>query len=310
VNREPAPDANDEYLFYQMLLGAWPAETAGAPIPTEAPAALVARFQTQMHKAIREAKTHTSWLNQNQAYEDAVSRFVSSTLAGPSAARFLEAYTPFARRIARAGMVNSLAQLLLKIASPGIPDFYQGTEVWQFDMADPDNRQPIDFDCRAAMLDAMMPWITRAVSHDREAFLRQLLENWPDGRLKMFLTACALRFRRREAALFLRGEYTPLRAEGADADRIVAFARCQNEKAAVAVVPRLASDKVLAHPGSSDLGEEWEDTCVLVPAHLAGRTFLNLFSGAHLHAVDGHLAASAVFRACPVALLVATASSP
>jgi (1->4)-alpha-D-glucan 1-alpha-D-glucosylmutase len=315
VDCEPAPDANDEYLFYQMLLGAWPAETAGAPIPTEAPAALVTRFQTQMHKAIKEAKTHTSWLNRNQAYEDAVSRFVSSTLTGPSAARFLEAFAPFARRIARAGMVNSLAQLLLKIASPGIPDFYQGTEVWQLDMADPDNRRPIDFDCRAITLDALMPWITRAEPGDRkrdeekvaerEAFLRQLLANWPDGRLKMFLTACALRFRRREAALFLRGEYTPLRAEGADADRVVAFARREGEKAAIVVVPRLASDKVLAHPGCLDPGEEWGETCLVVPTDLAGDTFLNLFSGAHLRAVDAHLSASAVFRACPVALLVA-----
>jgi (1->4)-alpha-D-glucan 1-alpha-D-glucosylmutase len=298
-----------------MLLGSWPAETAGAPIPIEAPAALVTRFQAQMFKAIKEAKTHTSWLNQNHAYEDAVSRFVSSTLTGPSAARFLEAFAPFARRIARAGMVNSLAQLLLKIASPGIPDFYQGTEVWQLDMADPDNRRAIDFHCRVVMLDALMPWILRAESCDRnvdekdvaerEAFLRQLLANWLDGRLKMFLTACALRFRRREAALFLRGEYTPLRAEGADANRVVAFARREGEKAAVVVVPRLASDKVLAHPGSSDPGEEWGETCVVLPADLAGGPFVNLYSGAHLRAVDAHLPASAVFRACPVALLVA-----
>jgi (1->4)-alpha-D-glucan 1-alpha-D-glucosylmutase len=314
VDREAAPDANDEYRFYQMLLGAWPAETAGAPIPTAAPAALVTRFQAQMNKAIKEAKTHTSWLSQNSAYEDAVSRFVSDSLTGPSAARFLEAFVPFARRVARAGMVNSLAQLLLKIASPGIPDFYQGTEVWQLDMADPDNRRPIDFDCRAVMLDALMPWIARAESDDREpdeagvsereAFLRQLVANWPDGRLKMFLTACALRFRRRNAALFLHGEYEPLRTEGTDTDRLVAFARCQGSQAAIVAVPRLMSEKVLTS-ADADPREMWDDTRVVLPAHLADRGFRNLFTGRSLQPAEGHLPARAIFRACPVAVLVA-----
>jgi (1->4)-alpha-D-glucan 1-alpha-D-glucosylmutase len=309
VDREMAPDANDEYLFYQTLLGAWPAEAVGAPIPAEALPAFVARVQAQMQKAIKEAKTHTSWFNQNTAYEDAVSRFVSSTLEGPSAAAFLEAFVPFARRVARAGTVNSLAQLILKITSPGIPDFFQGTEIWHLDMADPDNRRPVDFGCRAAMLEGLMPWIQRTEPQDgrpepdddvseREAFLRLLLANWPDGRLKMFLMACAQRFRRREAALFLHGEYTPLRTEGADAERIVAVARCQGEKATLAVVPRLASAK--------GTGEEWGDTSVVVPEHLSGNVFRNLFSGARLSPVDGHLAVSAILRASPVALLVAT----
>jgi (1->4)-alpha-D-glucan 1-alpha-D-glucosylmutase len=315
VDRETAPDANDEYLFYQTLLGAWPAEAAGAPIPTEAPPEFVARVDAQMQKAIKEAKTHTSWFNQNTAYEDAVSRFVNSTLAGPSAPAFLEAFVPFARRVARAGMVNALAQLILKIASPGIPDFYQGTELWHLDMADPDNRRPVDFGCRAAMLDRLMPWIQRTEAQDvqphveddvaeRDAFLRQLLVNWPDGRLKMFLMACALRHRRRESALFLRGEYTPLRAEGADAEHLVAFARCEGGTATLVVVPRLASAKALAYP-ALDPGDDWGDTCVVVPEHLSGIAFRSLFTGARLRPVDGHLAASAIFRASPVALLVA-----
>src|SRR5262249_11241045 len=130
VDREMAPDANDEYLFYQTLLGVWPAEASDAPIPAEATPALVARVHAQMQKAIKEAKTYTSWFNQNTAYEDAVARFIKNTLTGPSAAAFLDGFVPFARRIARAGMVNSLAQLILKITSPGIPDFYQGTELW------------------------------------------------------------------------------------------------------------------------------------------------------------------------------------
>jgi (1->4)-alpha-D-glucan 1-alpha-D-glucosylmutase len=138
---------------------------------------------------------------------------------------------------------------------------------------------------------------------EREGFLRLLLANWPDGRLKMFLMACAQRFRRREAALFLHGEYTPLRTEGADAERIVAVARSQGEKATLVVVPRLASAKALGHPGSNP-GEDWTDTSVVVPDQLSGRVFQNLFSGARLSPVDGHLAVSAILRASPVAVLV------
>jgi (1->4)-alpha-D-glucan 1-alpha-D-glucosylmutase len=157
------------------------------------------------------------------------------------------------------------------------------------------------------MLEGLMPWIQRTEPQDgrpeveddvaeREAFLRLLLANWPDGRLKMFLMACTQRFRRREAALFLHGEYTPLRTEGPDAERIVAVARSQGEKATLVVVPRLASAK-----GS---GEDWGDSCVVVPEELSGRVFRNLFSGARVSPVDGHLAVSAILRASPVAVLV------
>jgi (1->4)-alpha-D-glucan 1-alpha-D-glucosylmutase len=272
----------------------------------------------QMQKAIKEAKTHTSWFNQNTAYEDAVSRFVGSTLTGPSARAFLEHFVPFARRIARAGMVNSLAQLVLKIASPGIPDFYQGTELWHLDMADPDNRRPVDFGCRATMLEALMPCIRRVEIDnaepgpqdvaEREAWLRLLLANWPDARLKMFLMASALRLRGREVALFLHGEYAPLRAEGAGADRLVSFARSLGAKAAVVAVPRLTSERVLAHSQWAPC-EIWEDTCVVLPSHLSGRRFRNLFTGGPVQATDGRLAAATLFRACPVALLVAERSA-
>src|SRR4029079_6313174 len=139
VDRAYAPDANDEYLFYQALVGSWPAEPVTAPPPVEAPPELVARLRGYMQKAIKEAKTHTSWFNQGGAYEDAVAKFVDTTLHGSAASRFLQSFVPFVRRGAHGGMVNSLAQLVLKVASPGVPDFYQGTEFWQLDMADPDN---------------------------------------------------------------------------------------------------------------------------------------------------------------------------
>ena len=137
----------------------------------------VARLQRYMQKAIKEAKTHTSWFNQNRPYEDAVSRFVESDAHGPRGAGFLSTFVPFVRRVAAAGMMNSLSQLVLKSASPGVPDFYQGTETWQLDMADPDNRRPVDFAARAAMLDELMPWILRAESEERTG-------TGPDGRAR------------------------------------------------------------------------------------------------------------------------------
>jgi (1->4)-alpha-D-glucan 1-alpha-D-glucosylmutase len=123
VDRASAPDANDEYLFYQALVGTWPAERLDAPLPVEAPAELVSRLRAFMQKAIKEAKTHTSWFNQGGAYEDAVARFVETTLRGSAARRFLKSFVPFVRRVSVGGMVNSLAQLVLKVASPGVPDF-------------------------------------------------------------------------------------------------------------------------------------------------------------------------------------------
>src|SRR4029079_13962000 len=132
-------------LLYQVLIGSWPPEPADADVPLEAPAAFVDRVKAFMLKAVRESKTHTSWLNQSRAYEDAVALFVETILSGSTAAAFMQAFVPFARGIARAGMINSLSQLVLKVATPGVPDFYQGTELWQLDLADPDNRRPVDF---------------------------------------------------------------------------------------------------------------------------------------------------------------------
>src|SRR5262249_2343981 len=217
-----APDATDEYLFYQALLGAWPAERLEAPLPVEAPPDLVARLRAYMLKAIKEAKTHTSWFNQGGAYEDAVARFVETVLRGSAARRFLKSFVPFVRRLSLGGMVNSLAQLVLKVASPGVPDFYQGTEFWQLDLADPDNRRPIDFRARESALGVLSRGIEgvegqidagaaeRGCDPEMEAFVGDLLRNWPDARIKMLVTACALRLRRRDPMLFIEGGYEPL----------------------------------------------------------------------------------------------------
>jgi (1->4)-alpha-D-glucan 1-alpha-D-glucosylmutase len=295
VDRASAPDANDEYLFYQALIGAWPPELESAPVPAEAAPDLVARLQTHMNKAIKEAKTHTSWFNQNTAYEDAVSRFVGSTLTGPGARDFLPAFVPFARRIAAAGMINLLAQLVLKIGSPGIPDFYQGTECWQLDLADPDNRRPVDFERRAAMLGELSGRLK-----DRSGCVHTLLANWPDARIKMFLMACGLRLRQRDPGLFLDGEYVALRGEGARADHLLAFARRRGAATAVFAVPRLIARHMISQPGF------WEDTRLIMPAPDTAVVFQNLFTGAQLRPSesDGGVPVAEVFRTIPAAILL------
>jgi (1->4)-alpha-D-glucan 1-alpha-D-glucosylmutase len=317
VNRAYAPDANDEYLFYQALVSTWPAEALNLPVPLEAPPDLVARLRGYMQKAIKEAKTHTSWFNQGGAYEDAVARFVDTTLRGTAARRFLKSFVPFVRRVSRGGMVNSLAQLVLKVASPGVPDFYQGTELWQLDLADPDNRKPVDFSARESMVSTMLPWIERAESPaspalaacgcdpELEAYVGGLLSNWPDARIKMFVTACALRLRRRDPVLFLEGLYQPIRAEGAEAAHLIALMRTLNDRRLIAVVPRLMNHG-LPEGQQVPVGRDvWKDTRIALPVESTASTYRHVFSGARLKADDaGSLLAADLFRTIPVALLV------
>src|SRR6185437_11482952 len=145
-----APEPNEEYLFYQALLGAWPADSA-----EESKESLAKRLQAYMAKAIKEAQVHTSWMNPHDAYEKAVEDFVARALLGPRSQAFWESFIPFARRVARAGMMNSLSQVALKIASPGVCDFYQGTELWDLSLVDPDNRRPVDYALRQKLLQAL-----------------------------------------------------------------------------------------------------------------------------------------------------------
>jgi (1->4)-alpha-D-glucan 1-alpha-D-glucosylmutase len=315
VDRRWAPDANDEYVFYQTLVASWPAEDLDAPTPTEAAPELVARLLAYMQKAIREAKLHTSWINQHDAYEDAVSRFVVTSLTGSAGYAFLKAALPFIRSVALAGMVNSLAQLVLKVASPGVPDFYQGTETWQLDMADPDNRRPVDFAGREAMLCELMPWIRRVEElaadsvddvpgREVERYVRRLLATWPDGRIKMFLTTCALRLRRRWSEAFIHGTYEPLRVDGPESEHIVAFARHRGTSFVVAAVPRLTSHRHLVGSASQFATDVWADTRLFLPPSSA-IGLRHAFTGERMlpDATGGYLLAAELFRACPVALL-------
>ncbi|MBP2669980.1 MAG: Malto-oligosyltrehalose synthase [candidate division NC10 bacterium] len=299
VDGRPAPDRNDEYLLYQTLVGAWPFGPAG---PDEI-AALTARIQHYMLKATKEAKLNTSWINPNEAYDEAVKSFVPKILALRAGNRFLADFTTFQARVSRLGMANSLAQTLLKITAPGVPDLYQGTELWDLSLVDPDNRRPVDFATRMALLDGLQERIARG---GLAALCRELLTHWEDGRIKLYIAHRALRCRRQSAELFHAGDYVPLRTTGASADRVVAFARRRATRAVLTVVPRLTA-AVTDGGARLPVGPEvWQDTCVELPPECPAAHYTNVFTGATMNATvnDGRrLRVGSVLADLPVALL-------
>jgi (1->4)-alpha-D-glucan 1-alpha-D-glucosylmutase len=235
------PDANEETLVYQTLLGVWPNHS-------EEEAGVAARVKEFLSKALREAKLHSSWIAPNEAYENAAQEFVDRILAedSPFRADFLE----FQRVLAQFGARNALSQLVIKIASPGVPDFYQGAEFWQLNLVDPDNRRPVDYALRRGLLETLR----RREGEDRIALVRELAGDLLRDETKLFVTWRALDFRKSNRDLFARGEYIPLQADGAGASHVCAFARRLGERWAVVVVPRWMS-KVT----------EWGDTRIDLP---------------------------------------------
>jgi (1->4)-alpha-D-glucan 1-alpha-D-glucosylmutase len=225
------PDANEEYLLYQTLIGAWPLEA----MDEEAHQTFVERIERYMEKALKEAKLHTSWINPNEAYDQGVKQFVREILRSHADNRFLADLLRFEARIAPAGMWNSLAQTLLKITSPGVPDFYQGTELWDFSLVDPDNRRPVDFAQRVLMLEELQ----RLEAKGLAPLVRDLVARPQDGRIKLYIIWKALNVRRAQPHLFTQGAYVPLTASGASQDHVVAFARYVDNHWALVAIPRL-----------------------------------------------------------------------
>ncbi|MBI2834775.1 MAG: malto-oligosyltrehalose synthase [Acidobacteria bacterium] len=305
-----APDRNDEYLLYQIVIGAWPAEDPQLPVPDRAPADVADRIVAYMQKAAREAKVHTSWTEENPEYLSALVRFIKETLTGRTARRFLASFAPFQRRVARIGMVNSLAQLVLKLASPGVPDFYQGSELWDLSLVDPDNRRPVDFSARQQFLAALRPVVDQIKQGNTvEREVRDLLTHWGDGRIKLLVTTCGLRFRRQHSALMLDGAYTPLEVEGMHGDHVVAFARHDDSGTLLAVAPRLVVP--LVDEGQSlPLGPAWGSSRIVLPAAARATRYRHVITGEWCEAAGSdhsHLPMATALCNCPVALLWAPA---
>jgi (1->4)-alpha-D-glucan 1-alpha-D-glucosylmutase len=301
VDGEPAPDRNDEYRFYQALIGIWPADPALPP--GTAPPGIVDRLQAYMIKAVKEAKLHTSWLTPNEPYEQAMTRFVEGALAD---AKFLLAFQPFQTRIAAAGMVNSLAQLTLKLGSPGVPDFYQGTELWDLTLVDPDNRRPVDFDARRGML-AAVEGLLALDPEARGPAIAQKASRWHDGAIKLAVTLGGLRLRREWPEVFLSGDYVPLDVETTVDASLIAFARVLDDRVAVFVAPRLCTSLTdVDHPLPTG-AEKWKTSRVLLPAGLADRVFRHEITGAEVRPVvtgtQAWMFAGQLFETIPLAIL-------
>ncbi len=282
----PAPDRNDEYMLYQNMIGAWPLA------PDEAPG-FPERLKNYAQKAVREAKVHTNWLDPDVAYESALNSFIDAVLAPGDDNLFLKDFLAFQKRIASAGAVNSLAQTLLKIASPGVPDFYQGTELWDFSLVDPDNRRPVDFTRRAALLDELR----RREAQNPAALIKDLCSRWQDGRIKLYLTYKALNFRRAHADLFQHGDYIGLSGD----DHACGFVRCLENQWVIAAVPRLTAclapaRKRLLQPNI------WGNAALELPPG-APPLWRNMITTEEVTAREGKLRLADVFASFPAALL-------
>jgi (1->4)-alpha-D-glucan 1-alpha-D-glucosylmutase len=293
VEDESVPHPNEEYLLYQTLIGAWPLE----PYTAADYATFVRRIQDYMNKVLHEAKVHSSWLNPNEPYDEAMRTFVERILDERTGKAFLDDLRPFRQRVARTGLLYSLAQTLLRLTLPGVPDTYQGTELWDFSLVDPDNRRPVDYELRQCLLADLQ----------KGTAIADLLRTMEDGRIKLFVTWKGLTCRRDRAGLFSDGAYVPLEASGPAADHVFAFLRRHQRDQALVVVPCLLTRLVPEAP-QVPLGEGvWSDTHLILPSETA-RAFRNLFTGERLTVSRDmppvlHLAT--IFNRFPVALLLA-----
>ncbi len=293
IDGRHAPDRNEQMLLVQTLLGVWPA-AAGMPGQQEWEL-LRERVQQYLFKAAKEAKVNTSWIQEDQRWEEALRAFVNSLFALPARHKLWGEFLPFARRIGEIGLHNSLSQVVLKLAMPGVPDLYQGCELWDFSLVDPDNRRPVDFAARRAMLAEL-----RASSLLPAQLARSLYETWEDGRIKLFVTQAGLQARKRLAHLFTEGGYAPLHAEGPRAANLCAFARTGPDgRLAIAVVPRLVAG--LLH-GARLNPDSFSGTRIQIPS--SASPFRDVFTGEERQVHEGTLACDALFSTLPVALLV------
>lgn len=301
VRGTPAPDANDEYLFYQTLIGAWPA-TANEAENLEL---LKERFTEYMLKAAKEAKVHTSWIDSDREYENALREFIAGVLDRRPDNPFLADFKSFQSRVAFFGALNSLAQTLLKITVPGIPDFYQGTELWDLSLVDPDNRRPVDYGVRNRMLKEIETQHT-ATASKHQIFVVKLLKEWRTGQVKQYVIHTALALRNRCNTLFETGHYRELTVTGPLSDRVCAFARTNDAQAVIVVVPRLAAGLVHGKevfPTGSDV---WRDTRIVLPKEIPVTPLQNVLTSETVQPVSNSgattLCLGDALRTFPIAL--------
>jgi (1->4)-alpha-D-glucan 1-alpha-D-glucosylmutase len=292
LDARPAPGRNDEYLFYQTIVGAWPLSLT--PPHFDGMADFVDRIAAYMLKAAREAKQRTGWTAPNAEYEAMLDRFVREALDPARSRYFLASLVEFLNEVIRPGALNGLAQTLFKFTTPGVPDIYQGCERWDLSLVDPDNRRPVDYAVREAALDFGPPSPQLASA---------LLDGWRDGRIKQFVIQQVLALRRQRPALFAAGDYQPLDGQGPQADRIIAFSRNGPEGRIIAVAPRLVAQLLRGEGVPLVPAEQWQGTRLPVPQG-ASTTWHDIFTGEAITADDdGVLPLERILAHFPVALL-------
>jgi (1->4)-alpha-D-glucan 1-alpha-D-glucosylmutase len=291
VGVTPVPDRNDEYFLYQTLIGAWPLDDADHE-------AFVDRMKDYAVKAVREAKVHTAWIRPDTDYEEAYLSFIDAILQPHEGNLFLEELSSFAKKVAQFGVINSLAQTLIKVCAPGVPDFYQGTELWDLNLVDPDNRRPVDYVKRQAFLAEIKE---RSAQEGPLELIRELLASPNDGRMKLFLVWKTLCARKRLREVFVHGKYIPLETAGRHKDKVFAFARHNGDRWAVVIVPRRCT--ALAEQGRFPLGvDAWQDTEVVLPVGLPDEWW-NAFTDAPLVSDRTCVVVGEALKSFPVALL-------
>lgn len=288
LNDGPAPSPGDELMLYQTLLGSWPLQLDLND--QNALAQYAERIRQWQQKALREAKLRSAWSAPNEAYEAASAAFVDGLLLERDHQQLRNSLAEAAQALACPGALNGLAQALLRMTSPGVPDLYQGNEYWDFSLVDPDNRRPVDYALRRATLDASTP-------------LAELLGQWRDGRIKQALIAEVLDLRMAHPQLFRRGDYLPLEVQGEHADKVLAFARVAEGERAIVVVPRLASS--LLGTASTPLipAQNWGNTQLILPFAESTAHWTGLFASRAVSPTRA-LNLREVLAECPVNLLI------
>ncbi|MEM9088924.1 MAG: malto-oligosyltrehalose synthase [Cyanobacteria bacterium P01_F01_bin.53] len=284
------PEPNDEYFLYQTLVGAY-------PFSDKELASFKERVKEYVVKAVREAKVHTAWLRPDSEYEDAYVHFVDTLLTPGKDNAFLDRLQTFQKKVAEYGIYNALSQLLIKLTAPGIPDFYQGTELWDLSLVDPDNRRPVDYSKRLkALQDIQERWQKQPTT-----LIKNLLKSRIDGRIKLFLMLRGLAARNYFRNVFRGGAYHPLTVTGEKADHVVAFMRHKGEHTVITIVPRFLTG--LVEPDELPLGKVvWGDTAIELPTGKQA-TWKNWITEQPIELADAPLVGD-LLKHFPVALLV------
>ncbi|MEJ2689588.1 MAG: malto-oligosyltrehalose synthase [Deltaproteobacteria bacterium] len=275
IEGRPVPDANDEYFLYQNLFGFWPLTEPDS----DGWHLLQDRLATFMLKAVREAKLNTSWRNPDESYEGPLCSFIEGVFANRGSA-FWDDFLVLHRRLAPFGLYNSLSQTLLKFTVPGVPDIYQGCELWNFSLVDPDNRRPVDFAGRGRLLQNLKAFSSGDAGIQEE--VGGMFSDMIDGRIKMYITLRCLALRRRFPSLFAEGDYQPLAVEGRRSAHLCAFLRQRRDQVILVLAPRLFYRLTGGDPMMQPLGKLWEDTAVSLPDAFAASTFVSQFTGEEL----------------------------